>query len=414
MSTEIISIGDELLIGQTVNTNASWMGEQLLKAGIRVDWVTTVGDSAAHIEQALQIAETRAKVVLLTGGLGPTHDDITKKVICQFFDSKMILHEQVLEHIKARFKTRGIAMSQVNRDQALVPEKAKVIFNDNGTAPGMLLERNGVTFYVMPGVPREMKAIMERSVIPQLKEKFAERAIFFKMFCTTGVAESTLFQKIGDINEIEKYAKLAFLPSPSGVKMRLMAERQTQQEAQAALKKAESLLRKNIESFIYAIDNCSLEQVVASILTKQGKTLAVAESCTGGLLANKLTNISGSSTFFDRGIVSYSNQAKTETLGVPEYLIAEHGAVSEQVAKAMAEGVRKIAGTDYGLSTTGIAGPTGGTPEKPVGLVFIGYSDKYETIGQRFNFISDRAGNKERAVAAALNLLRKKMGGIWQ
>lgn len=410
INTEIISIGDELLIGQTINTNAGWMGERLLNAGIRVDWVTTVGDNAGHIEAALKIAESRANIILITGGLGPTHDDITKKVISRYFNSKMVLNQKVLESIKARFKKRGILMSQVNRDQALVPEKAKVIFNDNGTAPGLIFERNGVTFYVMPGVPMEMKAIMERFVIPQLQEKCGERTILFQIYCTTGIAESTLFQKIGDIAEIEKYAKLAFLPSPSGVKMRLMTEGQTQKAAQDALKQAEILLRKNIESFIYATENCSLEQVVASILTQRGKTLAVAESCTGGLLANKLTNISGSSKFFDRGIVSYSNRAKMQVLGVPETLIAKHGAVSAQVAQAMAEGVRKIAGTDYGLSTTGIAGPTGGTPDKPVGLVFIGYSDVNETIAKRFNFLSDRQGNKERSAAAALNLLREKLG----
>ncbi|NOY58237.1 MAG: competence/damage-inducible protein A [Calditrichaeota bacterium] len=410
MNTEIISVGDELLIGQTINTNASWMGEQLLNAGIRVDWVTTVGDNAGHIETALKIAESRANVVLITGGLGPTHDDITKKVISRYFDSKMVLNRKVLENIKARFKKRGILMSQVNRDQALVPEKAKVIFNDNGTAPGLIFDRNGVTFYVMPGVPMEMKAIMKRFVIPQLREKRGERTILFQIYCTTGIAESTLFQKIGDIAEIEKYARLAFLPSPSGVKMRLMTEGQTQKAAQDALKQAEILLRKNIESYIYASGKCSLEQVVANILTQRGKTLAVAESCTGGLLANNLTNISGSSKFFDRGIISYSNQAKMQALGVPETLIAEHGAVSAQVAQAMAEGVRNTAGTDYGLSTTGIAGPTGGTPEKPVGLVFIGYSDANETLAKRFNFLSDRMGNKERSVAAALNLLREKLG----
>ncbi len=409
LSTEIISIGDELLIGQTVNTNASWMGEQLLAAGIRVDWVTTVGDNAEHIEKALKTAESRASVVLITGGLGPTHDDITKKVICRYFDSNMVLDEKVLEHIKTRFKMRGIPMSRVNKDQALVPEKAQVISNNNGTAPGLLLERNGVTFYVMPGVPKEMKAIMERSIIPQLIEKCGQRTSLFQIYCTTGIAESVLFQKIGDIAEIEKYAKLAFLPSPSGVKMRLMTEGITRKAAQDALKKAETLLRKNIESCIYTVGNCSLEQVVAKILTERKKTLAVAESCTGGLLANKLTNISGSSIFFDRGVVSYSNQAKIQALGVPENLIAEHGAVSKQVAQAMADGVRKIAGTDYGLSTTGIAGPTGGTPEKPVGLVFIGYSDENETIAKQFNFISDRADNKERSVAAVLKLLIEKL-----
>lgn len=407
MNVEVVSIGDELLIGQTVNTNASWIGEQLLNIGIHLAWVTTVGDNANHLTSALQIAESRADVILVTGGLGPTHDDITKRVVAEYYDSPMEMNPHILEQVKERFRRRGIPMAKVNEGQALVPTKAEIIENDEGTAPGMIFTENGKMTVVMPGVPREMKSMMRRVVLPRLAQKLDGGVIRFKVLCTTGIPESTLYEQLGDIAEIEQHAKLAFLPSLQGVKIRMMVSADNEKAALEAIARAEQKIRAKVNSYIYADEQILLEEAIAKMLIERKMTLAVAESCTGGLLANKLTNIPGSSDFFERGIVSYSNRAKMELLSVPEILLMEHGAVSEPVARAMAEGVRTLAGTDFGVGITGIAGPSGGTPEKPVGTVFIACSSADKTVAKRFGFANDRLGNKERSVAAALNMLRK-------
>jgi nicotinamide-nucleotide amidase len=409
MKVEVISIGDELLIGQTINTNASWIGQHLLNIGIHLSWVTTVGDDADLLELAIKTAESRAEVLLITGGLGPTHDDITKKVVSDYFNSELILNEDILEQVKERFRKRGIPMVKINEEQALVPERAEIIYNTKGTAPGMIFTENGATTYIMPGVPREMKAMMTHTVLPKLKEQLGDKIILSKTLCTTGIPESTLFEKLGDIAEIEKYASIAFLPSLQGVKIRLMVSGNDPKIAKDAIQKAEEKIRGQANSYIYAEEQMPLEEAIAKMLTKKNETIAVAESCTGGLLANKLTNISGSSNFFERGVISYSNKSKMDLLAVPEEMLVEFGAVSGPVAKAMASGIRKKAQTTYGLSTTGIAGPTGGTEKKPVGTVYIGYSDKHKTIAKKFNFSNDRLGNKERSVTAALNLLRENV-----
>ncbi len=409
MDIEIISIGDELLIGQTVNSNAAWMGEQLLSIGAEVTWITTVGDRVEYIEQALRIAETRAQIVLVTGGLGPTHDDITKKVICQYFKSKLVLNESVLAAIKERLQRRGIPLSESNRQQALVPENAGVIPNEIGTAPGLKFSRNGKVIYVMPGVPREMQLMMVNYILPEISSMLNGQVVKKKILFTTGIAESVLFEKLGDIEAIEQYASIAFLPGLDGVKIRLLVKAKSESEAEERLQKAERLVRQNIEPYIYADDDVLIEKVIGDLLTEKKRTVAVAESCTGGLIANRLTNVSGSSLYFERGVVSYSNQAKIDLLGVPADLIEKYGAVSAEVAKAMAKGVRERANTNYGISTTGIAGPTGGSKEKPVGLVFIGYSDKNKTIYERHIFTRDRLANKYRFSQAALNLLRREI-----
>lgn len=411
MTIEIISIGDELLIGQTINTNAGWMGEQLINAGLRVQWVSTVGDEYEHLVNALQLAESRADFVLLTGGLGPTHDDITKKVVCDYFQANLILDLQVLEMIKERFKRRNIIMVKVNEDQALVPDKAEVIKNTMGTAPGMIFRKGAKNFYVMPGVPFEMKAMMTNTVLPDLISRYRGNISVRKTLATTAIPESTLYETIGDIAKIEKYARIAFLPDLAGVKIRMTAEGLDRDQALQNLALAEKLVRVNIEKFIYADDDIKLEEMVAQRLLEKQKTLAVAESCTGGLISNQFTNIPGSSAFFMGGVVSYSNSAKMELLGVPQELLTEYGAVSEQVAGAMAESARKRFGADYAISTTGIAGPSGGSTEKPVGLVCVGYADAQETIARRHVFFQDRLGNKARFSQAAMNLLRQKMQG---
>jgi len=412
MRVEIISVGDELLIGQVVNTNASWMGKQLLNAGVQVDWITTVGDHEERISEALRIAQDRTDIVLLTGGLGPTHDDVTKKVLCQHFDCEVILDTGTLEHIKALFRHRGISMSRVNEAQALIPDKAEVIFNDRGTAPGLRLRQNGKIIYVMPGVPFEMKSMMQRIIIPEIQEMAGNRRIAIRVLCTIGIAESSLFDKLGDIAVIEQFAKMAFLPSPGGIRIRLTAEAEDQAAAKSVLDSAEKLIREEANAYIFADEDITLEEAIAKILIAEKKTIAIAESCTGGLISHKLTNISGSSNYLDRAVVSYSNAAKMDELAVPAELIEKHGAVSTEVAYAMAEGARRIAHTDFGISTTGIAGPMGGSEQKPVGLVYIAVAGDAGTICERHQFTGDRLTNKERFAYSALNLLRKTLLGI--
>ena len=409
MHVEVISVGDELLIGQTVNTNASWIGEQLINIGVHLEWVTTVGDSEERLSQALRIAESRADVVLITGGLGPTHDDVTKKVVADYFESQLVMNQEILEHVKERFRRRGFDMARVNEGQALVPDKAEIMRNELGTAPGMIFRRNGASVFVMPGVPREMKGMMKNYVLPMLKKQAGGLAVRIKNLMTTAVPESTLYERLDNLNEIEKYVHVAFLPNLFGVKIRLMAKADSENEAVDKLQRAEKLVRDKINRDIFADEQVSLEEAIAKLLIERGETLAVAESCTGGMISNRLTNISGSSQFFERGVISYSNDAKIQMLGVPEKLIKADGAVSAEVARTMAEGVRNLASTDYGMSVTGIAGPTGGTAEKPVGLVYVGYADARGSSVEKHTFANDRIGNKQRSVQAALNLLRKNI-----
>lgn len=406
MDIEILSIGDELLSGQTVNSNAAWMGQQLVEIGITPHWVTTVGDVAAHCHHALKEATRRADVILLTGGLGPTHDDITKKVVSDFFGSKLVRNEDWLKAIKKRFERRNIPMAKINEEQAMVPEKADIISNPLGTAPGMVFRTDKVVCYVMPGVPHEMHHMMRSFVLPELKKR-TDHFIRMRTLRTTGIPESTLYEKMGDIESIG--AKVAFLPGLDGVKIRLTVESDSENDADQQLEQAADQVRKRAGNFVYTEEDMPLEEVIAELLLKHGKTVAVAESCTGGLVANKLTNISGSSGYFMQGVIAYSNQAKMNVLDVSETILKEHGAVSKPVAAAMARGVKSWAGTDYGLSTTGIAGPTGGTDEKPVGLVYIGFSDGVHTVVEEHRFANDRFGNKKRAAQAVLNLFRKKI-----
>jgi nicotinamide-nucleotide amidase len=412
MRVEIICIGDELLIGQTVNTNAAWMGEQLVNIGVQPEWTTAVGDSRENMLAALRIAESRADEVLITGGLGPTHDDITKQVVTDYFGGTLVLNREILDNIRERFRRRGIEMAKVNEEQALVPDNAKIMENVKGTAPGMIFRRNGKSFFVMPGVPFEMKDMMSRYVLPELKERLGGRTIRIRNFMTTGIAESTLFAQLDNLPEILKLAQVAFLPSLFGVKIRLMATAESAGAAVDLLQRGEVMVKEKIGGSIYAEDDVPLEVAVARLLVERKATLSVAESCTGGMVSNLLTNIPGSSNFFERGLITYSNRAKIELLGVSPQMIEQHGAVSAETAVAMAEGVRRVAGTDYCISVTGIAGPDGGTAEKPVGLVFVACADKNGSICERHLFANDRIGNKQRSTTAVLNLLRKTILGL--
>jgi len=412
MRAELITIGDEILIGQIINTNAAYIGEKLYGIGIPVVKTTAVGDDEEQILKAFNDAYQSFDVVLVTGGLGPTHDDITKKAVCKFFNTDLVVNEEALENVKKRLAQRNLPMTKPNEEQASVPRTAVVIQNQRGTAPGMLFDRDRKYFFVMPGVPFEMQGMMENFILPYLKKKVTGSVIYHQTLKTSGIPESFLYQLLGNIDEITQGAKLAFLPRPQGVMMRITVQDRDAECAERKIAQVEQRIRAKAGKYIYGVGDEELEEVIGRLLMERKLTIAIAESCTGGHIANLITNISGSSNYFERGVVTYSNQSKIEILGVSAALIEQHGAVSREVAEAMAEGVRRIAKTDIGISTTGIAGPTGGTSTKPVGLVWIGYSDKDGTFAKDHYFGDDRLRFKIRASQAAMELVRRKLLGI--
>lgn len=414
MNAHIITVGDEILIGQTMNTNAAYIGSKLVEIQIDVKKTSVVADVREDIINEFKECWQKNDIVIVTGGLGPTHDDLTLPCIVEFFNTKLVHNEDVLKDIEKIFHKRGREVTKVNKEQALVPEIASVIRNPLGTAPGVWIEKDNKVFVAMPGVPFEMMNMMKIFVIPHLQEKFENKGSFTKMvnLQTTGIAESTLFERLGDMNELLGNAKMAFLPSQYGVKLRITVTEETEEEANGRLIEIEQKIRSKAGKYIYAKGEKNLEEVVANILTERGLTISIAESCTGGNVCNLLTNISGSSKFFERGVVSYSNGSKVEILKVDEDLISEQGAVSSEVAMQMAEGVRSISGTDIGLSITGILGPTGGSPNKPVGLVYFGLCDENLCTSKKMIFGDDRILNKQRATQAALDLVRRHLLGI--
>jgi len=414
MNVVIISIGDELLNGQTVNTNAAFLAEKLYEKAFDVKKIISVGDNESEIIQAFEEAERIADIILVTGGLGPTHDDITKNCAIKYFDDKLVLNETVLEDIRILFKKRGREMAPINELQAWVPSKAKIFRNLLGTAPAFALEKNEKLFAFMPGVPFEMVDLFQNQILNFLIEKkgLTNFYRFTLSLLTTGIPESTLFQKLGDIKELTKGSKLAFLPSQYGVKLRIQVDAKNEDEAKNLLQEIEQKIRSKVGRYIYGKNNETLEEVVARLLIDRRLKLSVAESCSGGLVSHRLTNIPGSSSFFNRGIIAYSNAAKVEILKVEEDLIHKYGAVSYQVAEAMASGVKAISGSDIGLGITGIMGPTGDSPNKPIGLTYIGICDKNGCVVKDFKFGDNRLRNKERASQAALEMLRRNILGI--
>ena len=414
MKAYLISIGDELLIGQTINTNASFIAEKLTDLNISVIKISVIGDDAESITKEIAEAEKNANVIIITGGLGPTHDDVTLKTIADYFNTELILNKDVLNDISDFFRKRGRELNKINENQALVPKIAKPIRNRKGTAPGSWIERNNKIFISMPGVPQEMKGMMDDFVIPKLLEiiESKSKVILKKTLLTTGIPESNLFLALGDLDEILEGAKLALLPNQLGVKMRLTVTSDSKEEAEEKLFIIEQRIRLKVGRYIYGKENETLEEVVGRLLSERGLTIATAESCTGGLIASRLTNISGSSKYFQRGFVTYSNGAKVENLKVNEDTIQKCGAVSIEVVRQMAEGVKAVSGTDIGIAVTGILGPTGGTAEKPVGLVYIGLCDDKICTAKKYMFGDDRLLNKDRVSQAALEMLRRYLLGI--
>ncbi len=407
MNCEIITVGDELLIGQVINTNQAFIARALNDAGVVIDRMTTAGDNGAGILDAFRTAWARQDLVVVTGGLGPTHDDITRTCVCSLFNTELVSDPGVRRRIEGMMARRNLPWSPAAEDQTLVPKKATPLDNPVGTAPGLVFEESGKLFIVLPGVPYEMEAILRRSVVPLVSSRLSGSSIRHRNLRTAGISESLLSQKLGPIDLLLQGARLAFLPTPTGVRLRIDVHEKDEASALRRLAECEARIREKVGRYIYGIEDDELEDAVGTLLAERNLTVGIAESCTGGLIAHRITQVSGSSRYFDRGVVAYSNRSKTDLLGVPEQLISRYGAVSAEVAKAMAQGIRTP--SDIGIATTGIAGPTGGTPDKPVGLVWIGYADAQETLAIKFHFGDHRQVTKERASSAALELLRRKL-----
>jgi len=410
MKAEIITIGDELLIGQTIDTNSAWMGSELSLAGFDVCWKTTVRDSRNDILKALSNASGRSDMVLITGGLGPTSDDITKPSLCEFFNTRLVINSKVLEMVENMMRKRNFTMNENNRRQAEVPESCTVLTNAAGTAPGMLFEKDRTLFISMPGVPAEMKYIMNEHVMPLLKARFTSQVIRHKNIMTYGAPEAKLAEMLTEFEEeLPSNIRLAYLPSSGIIKLRLTGTGNTREYVSEIIDAQVNKLYRIIPELIFGEDEESLAMVIGKLLRDRKKTLCTAESCTGGNIAHWITGVPGSSDYFTGSVVAYDNRIKTRLLGTDEKVIESEGAVSEAVVRSMAEGVRRLLCTDYSVATSGIAGPAGGTAAKPVGTLWIAVTSDSGTISEKHTFGNDRNVNITRFSNAALNLLRKQI-----
>jgi len=402
---EILIIGNEILSGRTADSNGPYMRDRLVMAGYDVDFISVIGDTRESIVGAAQIAAGRADIVLVSGGLGPTSDDMTAESIAVAFGLKLRLDDKVLDTIRDRFIKFGRVMSESNTSQAMVPVGATVIHNPVGTAPGIRLHvsESDATFYLMPGVPKEIRAIFDETVLPEIVKSYQTAKFEFATVSVNGVPESELYDRIKHLPGAEQ--ALAYYPKFSGIEIRI----RTGENAPATAEELKHAIVKEFGDCVFSTSAETLEQAVGNILSARGLTVAIAESCTGGLISNRLTNVSGSSAYMLYGAVTYSNESKSSALGVDMELIQKHGAVSEPVAREMAEGVRKMSGADIGISTTGIAGPTGGSADKPIGLMFTGISDIFGTDTKKLQFVEDRLINKSRMSQAVLDMLRHRL-----
>ena len=406
---EIITIGDEILIGQIVDTNSAWMAVELNKAGFQLAQITSVHDEADHIKKALDEALLRADVVLMTGGLGPTKDDITKQTLCEYFGTKLVLNPDVLENIQQIYHTRQSVMNELTKSQAMVPENCTVIQNRAGSAPITWFEKEGKVIVSMPGVPLEMKKVMSEEIIPRLQKYFKTPAIIHKTVQVYGIPESQLALRLTEWeNALPEYLHLAYLPNFGIVKLRLSGAGQDEYKLEEAINLQIETLKSILGESIFANEDKPVEKIIYEKLKISGLTVATAESCTGGNIAHRLTLIPGISDCFKGSVVAYHNDLKINALGVSARDIEQYGAVSSQVATQMAEGARKVMQTDLAVATTGIAGPTGGTDEKPVGTIWISVSSPERTITRSFNFGQFARENFiERSTMAALMMLNE-------
>ena len=412
MKATVITIGDEILIGQIVDTNSVSIAKHLNAAGIVVREKLSIGDDRAQIVEAVERALAASEVTIVTGGLGPTKDDITKKTLAEMFGCGMHCDRKVAAHVEKMLTERGIEYNELNRSQAMVPDCCTVLFNAHGTAPGMWFERDGHVVASLPGVPFEMEHLMEDEVMPRLKAHFALRQIVHRTMITAGLPESMLAKRIEAWeNALPPYLKLAYLPNPGAVRLRLSAYEVEGESVAREIEHQFEALRKIIPHNILGFETATMQEVVHKILTERRLTLAAAESCTGGSIAARFTAMPGASAYFLCGVVAYSNDAKVKLLGVDPAEIERHGAVSEQVARRMAEGARRAAGADYAVATTGIAGPAGGSAEKPVGTVWIAVASPERTVAILKQCGTDRGQIIDRASAFAIGLLRDCLNG---
>ena len=426
MTAHIINIGDELLIGQVVNTNASWMAEELNKRNIKVTNISVISDGADDIRTQLDRSLSEADVVLITGGLGPTKDDITKTVLCNYFGDILVRHQPTYDNVKKFFDRRGLPFTEINQAQALVPSKCKVILNEVGTAPCMVFTIPQATFkqpspkktdtfaekivISMPGVPFEMKWLMQNSVLPLLEERLGSQAIVHKTILTFGIGESFLADKIADWEDaLPAHIKLAYLPEAGKVRLRLSAYGADKAQLEQEVAERIEMLKLIIDANIYGYDDETISSVIGKLLNQKGATVATAESCTGGLIGNVITEVSGSSAYYKGGIIAYSNELKERLLGVRHETLEQYGAVSEETAIEMARGCLAVTGADYAIATTGISGPTGATEEKPLGLVYVAIASREEVVCNRYVFTTTRQQHQQRTANQALFDLYKQL-----
>ena len=410
MQATILTIGDEILIGQIVDTNSVSIARHLNRAGIVVRAKGSIGDDRAQIVERVEEALRTSQVVIITGGLGPTKDDITKKTLAELFGGGMRYDEQVAHHVRTMLEARGVAFNELNQGQALVPECCEVLFNRHGTAPGMWFEREDGVVISLPGVPFEMEHLMEEEVMPRLKERFALKAIVHRTLITSGLAESILAERIAPWEEaLPSHLKLAYLPNPGQVRLRLSAYEVEGELVNREIEERFEALRLLIPEYVVGYEGATIEGEVHRILSERGLTLAVAESCTGGAVAATFTAMAGASTYFRGGVVAYHNEVKEQLLGVKPESLAAHGAVSEQVVREMAEGARLRLGADYALSTSGIAGPLGGSDEKPVGTVWMAVATPQGTLTACRQCGTDRGQIIHRATATVIRMLWQEL-----
>ncbi|QWX84467.1 competence/damage-inducible protein A [Cellulophaga sp. HaHaR_3_176] len=412
MLAEIITIGDEILIGQIVDTNSVFIAKELNKIGVSVYQITSIQDDKAHILKALSDAESRVDVIILTGGLGPTKDDITKHTLCKYFNDELVQNKDVLKHVEDIFKKHLLKpISQVNINQSLVPSKAKVLHNENGTAPGMWIKSNGKVFVSLPGVPFEMKALITDKVVPKIIKEFDRPFILHKTIVTYGIGESALAERIEDWEEnLPESLKLAYLPSLGSVRLRLSTIGKSREIVESVISEESKKLYAIIKDVIVGEeDDESIEEVVAKLLTQKGKTLSTAESFTGGMIAERITGIPGASLYFKGSVVSYATETKINVLKVPEEVVDAYSVVSAQVAEAMAVNVRKLLKTDFSIATTGNAGPSKGDSNKEVGTVFIAIATPKNVISVKYMMGVHRKRVVQKSVNKAFEMLRKEI-----
>lgn len=413
MLAEIITIGDEILIGQTVDTNSAWIAKELNKIGISLSQIRSIQDKRESIIHALDNVEPESELVLMTGGLGPTKDDITKKVLADYFETTLKRDPVTLHKIEQFFIQRGREILETNRMQADLPASALILANDLGTASGMWFEKNGKVYVSMPGVPYEMKGIMSNEVLPRLEEKFKLPAIYYRTIMTEGIGESFLADMISDweSNLDSKEISIAYLPSPGTVKVRLGAIGHNFDLLKQKVDAEVDEFYKMVPNYIFGENDISQEEAIAELLNASSKTISTAESCTGGYLAHLLTSIAGSSNYYMGSVISYSNEVKVRQLGVKQTDLDSKGAVSQEVVEQMAKGVREKLSTDISMATSGIAGPDGGTEDKPVGTVWIALAAPEGVFSKKFIFERDRGRNIRRSSMAALSMLRRYLKG---